>query len=263
METPLEKLPVWDRMGTITLDEMDSIRLMNRVDTKYVTTEEKLLQILDDAASQGYRACIIKGERVTGYDSVYYDTPSLEMYINHHNGRKVRQKVRVRTYQVTGVTFLEIKRKNNKGRTRKVRIPVDGSYAMHFGDIEEAAAFLRENSWYTIDRISPELSTIFRRITLVNPAKTERLTIDTSLRFVNYRTGEEASLGNGVIIELKQDGHAASQMKGILLSHRVHPFSVSKYCIGTALTEPSVKKGRFKLKIRKIEKITGNKITSR
>jgi len=261
MAFSVDSLPVWDKMGTITLQEMDSIRLMNRVDTKYVTTEALLVEVLEDAAAQGYRACIIEGARVTDYDSVYYDTPSLQMYINHHNGRKVRQKVRVRTYKITGVTFLEIKRKNNKGRTRKVRIPIDGSYAMHFGDIPEAATFLSENSWYTVGEISPELNTAFRRITLVNPAKTERLTIDTSLRFVNYRNGREASLANGVVIELKQDGRAESQMKKILLDHRIHPFSMSKYCIGTALTEPDVKKGRFKLKIRRIEKIINNKIT--
>ena len=36
----LNSLEVWRDMPTITLDEMSSIKLMNRVDTKYVISEE-------------------------------------------------------------------------------------------------------------------------------------------------------------------------------------------------------------------------------
>jgi len=46
-----------------------------------------------------------------------------------------------------------------------------------------------------------------------------------------------------------------SLMTGIMLSQRLHPLKISKYCIGTALTTPGIKKNRFKAKIRKIEKI--------
>ena len=94
----------------------------------------------------------------------------------------------------------------------------------------------------------------------MNPDKTERLTIDTDLHFVNFRTGKKASLENAVIIELKQDGHAASQMKGILLEHRVKPVRVSKYCIAVTLTDRAVKSNRFKVKVRAIEKTINQKI---
>ena len=105
------------------------------------------------------------------------------------------------------------------------------------------------------------LETVFRRITLVNPAMTERLTIDSCLCFKNFRTGLETNLKDAVIIELKQDGRAVSTMKEIFLAHRVKPLRVSKYCIAVTLTEPDVKSGRFKQKVRKIEKIINNKIT--
>ena len=108
--------------------------------------------------------------------------------------------------------------------------------------------------------LSPSVETLFRRITLVNSARTERLTIDMGLCFKNLRTGIEASLKDAVIIELKQDGRAASEMKGILINHRIHPFRVSKYCIGVSLTDPGVIPGRFKEKIRGIEKIIDKKI---
>lgn len=41
------------------------------------------------------------------------------MYRMHHCGKKVREKIRVRTYLDTNDTFLEIKNKNNHGRTKK------------------------------------------------------------------------------------------------------------------------------------------------
>ena len=31
------------------------------------------------------------------------------MYLAHHNGKKRREKIRVRTYEVSGISFLEVK----------------------------------------------------------------------------------------------------------------------------------------------------------
>ena len=67
---------------------------------------------------------------------------------------------------------------------------------------------------------------------------------------------------DAVIIELKQDGRADSPMKRILLDHRVKPVRVSKYCIATTLTMPGIKSGRFKPKVRMIEKTIHKKITA-
>ena len=49
-------------------------------------------------------------------------------------------------------------------------------------------------------------------------------------------------------------------MKGILLEHRIKPVRVSKYCIAETLTDPSAKSGRFKVKVRTIEKTIGKKL---
>jgi len=244
----------------ITLEEMDSVKLLNRIDSKYLTDEDTLLKVLADAKAAGYRALLAEGAKISPYNSIYYDTPGLEMFLDHHNRRLVRQKVRTRVYVNSGDTFLEIKRKNNHGRTKKKRTSIPLAELQDFSSDPEAVAYLAKHSAYTIDMISPVLSTAFRRITLVNPAKTERLTIDTSLVFTNFRTNKKASLETAVIIELKQDGHAASQMKNILLDHRVKPARVSKYCVAVTLTDKEVKSNRFKIKIRKIEKIINKKI---
>lgn len=244
----------------ITLEEMDSVKLLNRIDSKYLTDETALLRVLADAKAAGYRALETEGAKISPYNSVYYDTPELRMFTDHHNKRLVRQKVRTRVYENSGDAYLEIKRKNNKGRTKKKRTHIPAAELQDFSHDAVAVEYLAGHSNYTVDMISPVLSTAFRRITLVNPAKTERLTIDTSLMFTNFRTGKKASLGSAVIIELKQDGHAASQMKNILLDHRIHPARVSKYCVAVTLTDPLSKHNRFNLKVRLIEKIINKKI---
>lgn len=254
--TALERLP------GIGLDEMDSIRLMNRVDTKFVTSAAMLERILLRAEEE-YRVLEIDGTRISEYDTLYYDTPELEMYVAHHNRRLNRYKVRTRSYLSSGETFLEIKRKNNRGRTKKKRVSIDRAAFRNFSSDGAACAFLRERSPYSAGEIYASVSTAFRRITLVNRDKTERLTIDSNLKFRNLRTGKEATLEDAVIIELKQDGHCPSPMKGILLELRVKPLRISKYCIGTVLTDPGARHGRFLPKVRAIEKIIDKKLMER
>ena len=162
----------------------------------------------------------------------------------------------------SGQAFLEIKRKNNHGRTSKKRMAIEPFEMMEFSGNAEACAYLAKHSWFTAGDLRPAVETLFTRITLVNPDLTERLTIDTCLAFKNFRTGKEASLQDAVIIELKQDGRVHSRMREIFLEHRIKPVRVSKYCIATTLTDPSVKSGRFKPKVRAIEKTIGKKLVT-
>ena len=249
-----------DSIAPITLEEMESVKLLNRIDTKYLTNEATLEKILRDASRAGYRVLEAEGSKISPYDSVYFDTDGMKMYLDHHDKRLVRQKVRTRSYVNSGDAFLEIKRKNNKGRTSKKRTSIPLSELNDFRSDPAATAYLAKHSAFTADQLSPALETMFKRMTLVNTDRTERLTIDTCLCFKNFRTGREASLRDAVIIELKQDGRASSRMKGILLDHRVKPARVSKYCIAVTLTDPDIKSGRFKPKVRAIEKVINNKI---
>ena len=242
---------------------MESVKLMNRIDTKYAVPLEVLPAILA-AARADYYAQEIDGKRIATYDTMYYDTDTLDMYIRHHDRQLVRQKIRVRQYVDSDLTFLEIKRKNNKGRTKKKRIVVPGFdiTAETFGETKKerwsVEDFIAAKSRYSWDEIHPCLSTKFHRITLVNKAKTERLTMDMDLVWENVLSGESKAYPNLVIIELKRDGNVPSPMTKIMLDHRIHPLKISKYCIGTALTTPGIKKNRFKSKIRKIEKIVNS-----
>ena len=234
----------------ITLAEMKSVRLMNRVDTKFVTTLPRLMQLLEMAKGE-YFVQEIDGERNSAYTTLYYDTPRLDMYIMHHNGCLGRQKVRVRQYVDSNLTFLEVKNKHNHRRTRKKRITVTGF------DItgEQQREFLKPLCWWDVDTLQPALRNWFNRITLVNKAKTERVTIDTGLRFHNFVSGIDKSLDQVVIIELKRDGNQPSPLLAMLRDLHIHPYGFSKYCMGTALSNPSVKKNRLKPKLHYVERL--------
>lgn len=234
----------------ITLAEMKSVKLMNRVDTKFVTTLPRLMRLLEMAKDE-YFVQEIDGERNSAYTTLYYDTPRLDMYIMHHNGCLGRQKVRVRQYVDSNLTFLEVKNKNNHRRTRKKRITVTGF------DItgEQQREFLKPLCWWDVDTLQPALRNWFNRITLVNKAKTERVTIDTGLRFHNCMSGLDKSLDQVVIIELKRDGNQPSPLLAMLRDLHIHPYGFSKYCMGTALSNPSVKKNRLKPKLHYVERL--------
>ena len=245
-------LDIVQGMKPITLDEMSAVKLMNRIDTKYVVTEAQLQAILSGIRDH-YYAQEVEGNRLSPYKTVYYDTPELTMYLIHHDRHLVRDKVRVRTYVDSNLTFCEVKHKNNKGRTKKKRIAVEP--IPNIIDNPEAAAFLAQKQPYEVDTLSPHLVTAFDRITLVNDEKTERLTIDCNLCFENLRSGNTASMAPLAVMELKQDGRTHSLLKDVLFELRIRPFKVSKYCIGTCLTRPEVKQNRFKKKLRRIEKL--------
>ncbi len=241
----------------ITLGEMSSIRLMNRIDIKFVTTMRRLQQLLEMAAAQ-YRVQVANGTAMAQYYTRYFDTASHDMYFAHHNRRANRQKLRIRSYLYSAQHFLEVKTKNNHGRTHKKRIALtrfdtDGTFDLcHEAD----AAFLAEHLRYAPSQMHECIENRFKRITLVNKMLTERLTIDTSLQFRNLGTDSRCDLNDLAIIELKRDGLTHSPILGMLNQLRIHPLGFSKYCMGTVLTDPGIKHNMFKPRLTALARIT-------
>ena len=241
----------------ITLEEMSAVKLMNRIDTKYLACRNRLPEILS-YLTDNYFVQENAGKRIAHYNTLYYDTPDAKMYVAHHDRKLTRQKLRARIYCDTDTAFCEIKNKNNKKRTKKKRIPIEVS---QFGDMlsyDAARTFVTEKLHYEVNTLIPQVENEFDRITLVNKGRTERLTIDSNIRFTNRHTGVAASVPDLVIIELKQDGNIPSFFKKVLLDLRIKPKRISKYCLGTVLTNPTVKNNRFKRKIRYINKLSQN-----
>lgn len=238
------------RFAPITLDEMKDIRLMNRMDTKFVTTIPRLMSLLS-MAEEAYYVQDNKGERNAEYRTLYFDTSRHDMFRVHQAGHANRQKLRFRTYVSSHLQFMEVKTKNNHGRTKKKRMTVSNTDLT----AEEKRVFLHQCLHYDIDRMHPALLNEFHRITLVNKAKTERLTIDTGLQFQNQKTGLATALDDLVVIELKRDGLQPSPVLEMLRQLHIHPHGFSKYCMGLAMTDPSLPVNQMKLKLRDVEKI--------
>ncbi len=240
------------RLTPITLEEMSGIRLMNRTDTKFVTNKENLARLLE--LTQGkYYAQSIDGSKVANYMTTYWDTEGHRFYLEHHNGRVPRQKVRVRTYLDSNLTFLEVKTKNNHGRTKKKRVEVPNQEITGENGNEE---FLQNLTHIGMDDIHPIVRNKFHRITLVNYGKTERLTIDYDVQFHNIETSCDANTGQLVIIELKRDGNVYSPILEILRQLRIKPSGFSKYCIGNVMTNKNIKQNVFKQKLVRIRKLS-------
>ena len=237
----------------ISLEQMSSVKLMNRTDTKFVTTQKQLQQLLT-MALKDYYIQEIDGERNPEYDTTYFDTRNFDMYCQHQYNHANRQKIRFRTYCISGLQFMEVKTKNNHGRTKKKRIEVKD---MNVNESQKRD-FLSQTLHYSVDSLQPALNNHFRRITLVNKAKTERLTIDSQLSFHNLVNGAEKDMGNLVVIELKRDGRVPSPVLQMLRQLHIHPHGFSKYCMGSALTNPQLPCNRFKSKLIEIKKIVNN-----
>ena len=234
----------------ISLEQMSGVKLMNRTDTKFVTTTDRLRLLLQMACND-YYVQEIDGGRNMEYDTTYFDTTAFDMYNQHQWNHTNRQKIRFRTYCVSGLQFMEVKTKNNHGRTKKKRMEVTD---MNLAE-QAKSDFLGKHLRYDVDTLQPALNNHFSRITLVNKAKTERLTIDSALQFHNIVSGVDKDMGDLVIIELKRDGQVYSPVLEMLRQLRIHPHGFSKYCMGSALTNPDLRVNRFKRKLIEINKI--------
>ena len=144
---------------------MSGIRLMNRIDTKFVTTLPVLTKLLE-MAQEEYWAQEIAGERNMKYDTTYFDTTQFDMFYVHQSGHTNRQKLRFRTYVSSNLQFMEVKTKNNHGRTKKKRMKVTDMNL----DEQEKLDFIQEHLKYERANLIPAIRNNFDRITLVNKA---------------------------------------------------------------------------------------------
>ncbi len=233
----------------ISLEQMEKVRFLNRIDRKFCLPKEILSDLLLQIRHHYYVLEIFGFERQL-YHTIYYDTPENSMYLAHHNGKLNRYKIRKRSYVLSDSTFLEIKFKNNKGRTIKKRMATLNRNAT-LNPLEQH--FIVQHTPFDPLLIRPVLENQFKRITLVNRSFNERCTIDTDLTF--FRPEREKKISDLVIIEIKADGRLnTSPLYQALKEHHIQETGFSKYCIGRALLERTLKQNNFKIKLRNIER---------
>lgn len=236
---------------------MEGVKLMNRTDTKYCIPAELLTQLLEEIKAD-YKCVEIENKRICTYKTLYYDTEAMLLYHQHHSGKLNRYKIRRRNYVDSGISFLEVKFKNNKGRTVKDRIKDKEDHSTQLG--EKSLNFLHQELPFDPLSLVPVLWVNYGRITLVSKTSSERVTIDTNLEFVKEE--KKISMKEMVIIEVKQEKKKSSAIIESLKKHRVHEGGISKYCLAAALTCEGVKINNFKEKIHTLKKLNKHDIAS-
>ena len=234
----------------ITLAEMDGVSLMNRTDTKFVFDIKLLPEILS-AVQPYYKSLEIKGNRFANYKTDYFDTLDFYMFTAHQNGKQNRYKIRYREYVGSDLSFLEVKFKNNKGKTLKTRIK---SWVNMNKIDNDDAKFLHNATPFNMDKLKHVLTNEFSRITLVSKTDKERLTIDFSLSFA--KDSKLKNLDELVIAEVKQEKvNRNSKVMQVLKEHGIRKASFSKYASGATLLNQQLKYNQFKSKMLYLNKI--------
>ena len=238
-----------NQFNPITLQEMDGVKLMDRTDTKF-TFNINMLPVILGEAKEYYRILEVEGNRISRYKTLYFDTEDFDLYNEHHSGKLNRYKIRHRTYVESNIGFLEVKFKNNKGRTLKTRIKEIEVPELHTG---KAFDFLKKTLPFDPLILLPKIWINYSRITLVNKTSAERLTLDLNLEF--EKDGKTELLNQLVIAEVKQDSKIGSPFIDIMREKHIRQGSISKYCFGVASSYNEVKKNNFKQKLSNVKKI--------
>jgi hypothetical protein len=235
----------------VGLDGITGVRYMNRIDTKYLFSMSKLPELLKNIMPL-YKTLEIDRQREFRYKTVYFDTPELLFYNQHVTGKLNRAKVRIRTYETNGLTFLEVKQKSNKGRTSKSRQEKEPGDMNH---IQQSREFLTELISANADTLKAVVNTGFTRITLVNLGKAERITIDYNITWNNMK-GDCVEMPFLAIAEIKSEKSTSLSPFFQQLKHLgVRSTGFSKYAMGMALVNGASKQNNLKPKFLLLNRI--------
>lgn len=238
----------------ISLENTNKLaRMLKRVDNKYVLRRSELQDFLT-ALQDDFSVLEIDGVKEFSYSSCYYDD-NFKSYRDHHQGRRLRYKIRTRHYMDSGEIFFEVKLKDKRGETNKERIscktfksPTPNKKCMSMLSTFYQRLYNRQ---FSLD-LKPALIVNCNRCTLVSRHGGERITIDYSLGF-DPMNGPSVNIGpDFIIVETKSaDGKGladvALKKAGIRQAKKL-----SKYCVGAILTGGVTKYNNFKASLKRI-----------
>ena len=228
---------------SVTLAQLDEAQLHDREESKVILRTADVPEALSRLASD-YLILDHEGERLQGYCNEYFDSVELRNYHEHHNQRGRRMKLRYRTYMNSALTFFELKR-NVNGRTVKER----RRSTRPGGALEAAdALFFFKRTGQPPSAYVPSLRVDYQRILLVKQDFSERVTIDLELSFASDRGAVQTP--GLAICEFKQPTLDLRSPAMIAMNRR--PQNFSKYCMGLASCDPSLRRNRFKKVFRNL-----------
>lgn len=231
-----------DTFEPCSLEQINESGLFqNRVDRKYVLPIEALDDLLHHCHAD-YRILTIDENRAFSYQTDYYDTAALTTYHQHHSGRANRFKIRERKYLNTGMHYFEVKKRNHKGATEKVRL--DGIR------ISDAGGMIQKETGLASEELVHTLRSQYTRISLLHKTEKEKVTIDIDLSFSNRE--RSIQFQHILMIEIKTPSRNESQLVSYMKIKGFRQGSLSKYCLGLIGLDPNLKHNRFKKSYTKI-----------
>ena len=236
-----------DRIELIDVEE--TAALDTRIDRKYLV-DSATAQRLVEAMSPRCQVLDIADQVVFDYRSEYFDTPTLDLYLDAARRRRRRYKVRTRLYAHMGTAYLEVKEKHLRGHTIKHR--ADHAVANLLTLDAGAKAFITSvlGDRAEIDTLVPTLTTTYERITLVDPGSATRFTIDRGVR-ADSQGGDHRAL-SGCIVETKSP-LAPGPADRWLWQHRIRPERFSKYCTMLADMYPDLPRNKWHRTLQRAE----------
>jgi hypothetical protein len=235
-----------DRFRTIGLEDLVArAEMLTRIDRKYLLTPTEAGEFLN-RLTPSTEALSIDGSLAARYETVYFDTSDWASFRMSAHQRRVRMKVRTRTYADSGVTFLEVKSRGASGVTVKERIPYDGGGDRLTIDarayLADAATRLGLGGGLAYE-LFPVIRTTYDRSTLLAPDGAGRITVDTDLSW-RLPDGATLDLPDLVIVETKSLS-AASATDRLLWRAGHRPVPVSKFATGLAALNPDLPRNRW------------------
>jgi VTC domain len=237
------------RMPPISLEDvLATAALQTRVDRKYVVPLDHFATVIDRLHDE-WAVLRIGDLQLFRYESVYFDTPELSTYRQHAHGRRRRVKIRTRAYLDSGECALEFKRVGARGETVKERYPylLAARHTLDAGARDLARE--RLGGLVPVASLRSVLTTSYRRATLVDRARGNRVTCDVNLRFTGRGDRAFGPLDGFVLVESKTVG-AESPVDRALRSLGSRPLSLSKYCVGMAVLDPGLPANRWNRELR-------------
>jgi hypothetical protein len=235
-----------DRFASIDLAELIELAaLQTRIDRKYIVPVEAITPLVE-SLDPATRVLQIAGARTSAYESVYFDTPTLDSYWQAARGRRRRFKIRTRSYLDSGDCYLEVKTQGARSATVKDRLPYELSdrSMLTTAGLAYVDAVLADAGIGGVrsGALQPQLVTSYDRSTLFVPSSASRATIDTAL---SWRLGERAQARPGIVIVETKSGSRASSVDRALWAHGHRPMRISKYATGLAAMRPELASNRW------------------
>ena len=225
------------RFSSITLDEMNSIAaLQTRVDRKYIVTSELCKALFETIKING-QILTVNEKRSMGYQSVYFDTPDLDLYKAAAYKRRPCFKARTRFYRSTGIAMLEVKTKDGRGKTVEIRTPYN---AETLYELTESGKTFIEKATKTpgsSENLRPTLTSQYQRTTIVDHDTSTRMTCDEYLVCTDWKNQSVAF--PYCILETKSSVQP-SPFDVWLWEHGFRPQRISKYCTMLAILHPDL-----------------------